>query len=511
MVRRIWFIVAVICSFGLQSTWASGGACPSGVPSGVTSCYFASAAGLDTNSGTSEASPWLHLPGMAGCVNTCNSTTPASGQGFILRGGDTWTNQGWSWTWSGTSGSHIYIGVDQTWYSGSSWARPILNANGTSNASFDFNSVSYVDFDNVEFTGMLYSGSQAQYIEMGTANNISITHSYFHGWTHTGTSDKNCSLIHGDSTNSGTYAAYNVFDGSDTTNGGDSCYAFWNFPNDIYRNYFHAMPNMFVGYLIYFHDNLLDTLTLSFDGTQHGNFFEENSGQGTYIYNNVIRHGSGAGSNVTLWDAPSGSADYIFNNVLYDTTLINTIVLANPLNSNTGGSAAVFNNTEECGPDSDATSPCVRSQGSQLTGGIALKNNHFVTSGTLIDQNGGPVPTQTTNVTETLATANGYGYKMSNGFEPTAGNNPTVGTGTNLTSICNSLPTSGIGPETSPQAACKQSTTFACAYISSNHTVSCPAITPVARPTSGNWDVGAYQFGGGGAPGPPTNLTATPH
>jgi len=36
-----------------------------------------------------------------------------------------------------------------------------------------------------------------------------------------------------------------------------------------------------------------------------------------------------------------------------------------------------------------------------------------------------------------------------------------------------------------------------------------PAITPVPRPSSGTWDVGAYQFTGGQAVNPPTGLQAT--
>ena len=141
-----------------SSGFATGASCPSGAnyldPNtntlvalsslGVTNCYFISAAGADTNDGTSEAAPWLHLPGMPKCIGTCASTAPVGGTGFILRGGDTWhfgnssaspyTGGTWTWSWSGSSGSPIYIGVDPTWYSGNSWARPVL-ANGDNPAS----------------------------------------------------------------------------------------------------------------------------------------------------------------------------------------------------------------------------------------------------------------------------------------------------------------------------------------------------------------------------------------
>ena len=130
--------------------WAAGGTCPAGadygfqVPTGsrydktlatvgVTSCYYVSAStGSDTYDGTQETvsgshGPFAHLPGMPSCTGNCASVTPAAGEGFILRGGDTWTGSdlGVSWSWSGTPTNPIYIGVDLTWHAGASWTRPI--------------------------------------------------------------------------------------------------------------------------------------------------------------------------------------------------------------------------------------------------------------------------------------------------------------------------------------------------------------------------------------------------
>src|SRR5208282_1157790 len=102
---------------------------------GVTSCYYVAANGSDSNNGTSESTPWLHAPGMANCSGNCAAVTPGPGAGFVFRGGDTWhfgssaapaTGGTWTWQWSGSSGSPIYIGVDPAWYAGGSWARPVL-------------------------------------------------------------------------------------------------------------------------------------------------------------------------------------------------------------------------------------------------------------------------------------------------------------------------------------------------------------------------------------------------
>lgn len=102
-------------------------ACPANVPSGVTTCFYIdSATGADTNAGTLESAPWAHAPGMVGCASTCGSNTPSSGRGYILKGGSIWTETGVStgpfpWTIpndNGSSGTPIYYGVDQTWWSG---------------------------------------------------------------------------------------------------------------------------------------------------------------------------------------------------------------------------------------------------------------------------------------------------------------------------------------------------------------------------------------------------------
>jgi hypothetical protein len=72
------------------------------------------------------------------------------------------------------------------------------------------------------------------------------------------------------------------------------------------------------------------------------------------------------------------------------------------------------------------------------------------------------------------------------GFVPNAGS-PVIGTGVNLNSTCNGQPNPGLGA--------------LCFDKAGN-----------VRPSSGKWDMGAYQFStsaGSGQPAPPTGLTAT--
>lgn len=186
--------------------------------SSFAATYYIAATGSDTNSGTSKSTPLLHAPGMTGCSNICAGITPAAGDQYIFRGGDTWYTMGagtpiglpWGWGlsvgWSGTSGSQIYVGVDQTWYSGSSWVRPQLNGGnptstspvssctytvGNTNVLLTLGGfVSYVTFDNFELLGLCWQNSTfaGQYINWQADNagkgNI-LSNLYIHGWTHT--------------------------------------------------------------------------------------------------------------------------------------------------------------------------------------------------------------------------------------------------------------------------------------------------------------------------------------
>ena len=94
-------------------------------------------------------------------------------------------------------------------------------------------------------------------------------------------------------------------------------------------------------------------------------------------------------------------------------------------------------------------------------------------------------------------------------YSPVASANSTVGAGTNeYSGYCAALSTAGL---TAAATACESDTTYACTYNTSNHTVTCPTRTVNARPASGAWDVGAYEFTGGSTPSPPTNVQMIAH
>ncbi|HEV2500908.1 MAG TPA: hypothetical protein VGY31_15155 [Terriglobia bacterium] len=585
---KLWMVMVVLLASPL-ALFGAGGTCPSGAnylslsnPTGplvtlssfgVTSCYFIAASGSDSNNGTSESTPWLHAPGMAACTAACASVTPAAGEGFIFRGGDTWhfgnssaspyTGGGWEWfTWSGTSSNYIYIGVDPSWYSGSSWARPILNADnplstspvascayqvahnpidsqGPTNIVVDLNFLQYLIFDDFEMTGLCWNtndnagGTGGAYVKYsgstaGIGNVSYIENNYLHGWTHTtagGQAGANGFI--GYSQNTGQIVRFNVVDGSDSDTislaplGENS--DGWDIEYNVFR-YFGGAGDIFQKtHLI--HDNLFEYMAQNTDGSTHSDIafaFGEYAGGSSspnLFYNNIFRN-VGPGFNGTAQfagygltpDTPVGQTDYIFNNVSHD--------------ENTGGSSnwgaicdngaapcgsiVLFNNTQEAGLPGVTGYIWGSSQSMGLTTSV---NNHWITNngtGTsaAFDWTGGSSVTESTSVYQTLSTANGQGYTSASDFSPTSSSGATVtASGTNeTTGYC----ADSVLHNTAAEAACKEGITGV-SYNQTNHTVVYPAFPATPRPATGAWEVGAYQFGGASAVNPPTSLTATPH
>jgi hypothetical protein len=257
-----------LLTFGATAARGQGGACPTTAQyvnisnptgplvtlasKGITRCFYIAANGSDSNDGLSEASghPWLHAPKMLAATGNPAALTPASNQGFIFRGGDTWhvftgspqiglpagypsnaSPNGWEISSGGSSPSNpIYIGVDITWFTGSVWTRPIINNdnptfkppspsitipanNAVSGCLFPQGNLidlliqaSNVEVDNFEFTGMCWNDAPTNnssqtpekihsYIQHGTGattSGRSFVRNYFHGWSHTAFTPSTC-------------------------------------------------------------------------------------------------------------------------------------------------------------------------------------------------------------------------------------------------------------------------------------------------------------------------------
>lgn len=508
---------------------------------GVTQCYYISAAGADTNSGGSEASPWLHAPGMPACSSICAGVSPAANLGFIFRGGDTWhrssgspqTGGAWTFSHSGTAGNPIYWGIDVTWFSGGSFARPIFNqdnalSTGTvGSCSFaddgttflNAGSTSFNIVDGLEFTGNCQSGSGVgSIISPISATSFVSERLYMHGWTSTAGVGDDAGVKIGTNGNSTSNLSnrhlFDVIDGADSTFGAScntpSCvgsatasgWAFgdaWDVEYSVIR---HVSNGIQAGNICTVIGNLMEyEFEPTLPGGRHGNVLEENFGSGCttmLAYNNVTQN---TNEGVNWW--PGGGTYYILNNVWINSGHVFGSPAIDPNGLMLSGlgttgfttvHANLYNNTFQSNkvqaPAENGTTP-----GWAAGSTLMWENNHimdftnttsFFTCGAsntcAATENGGEV-FQTTTVAE------GQGYSFANSWSPTLATNATVGHGNNATSFCSGL------PNALAIAACKSGSPQAVSEAAGwgGLMAMYPAITPNLR-TPGVWDAGAYQF-----------------
>jgi hypothetical protein len=509
----------------------------------ATTYYIDYGSGSDSNNGTSKASPWQNAPGMQTCASLCNSTIINGGDSIILKGGVTWPNASFMWALpGGATGNPVYIGVDKTWYAGTSWARPILSPGGIvigNNYNTMFSVPANVTIDNFEITGFYWTTAScggAPYgdcgiFNAGQRNGQTWENLYIHGWTHAGTNAVTSNgvidiIATGGGGNS--VAHDNIIVGTDVP-GDHSVNVFFNGPPIAYNNYVKQVSSAFiVSYASSVHDNHIEDIGPSYcnmpfpeyaGNCSHENAFEDNGDTGLYFYNNVITNVS---AGLALWIAPNpGYSAAMWNNVIYAIHDNQVLDLAPAVYSSTycssgatsngycttGGAFVFENNTVECGDDTTQYDGCHLNIGAIGSGSTAqsvlFQNNHIIalTTESSCATGAGEALSCTfapTNLVQTLSQANSQGYNSSQtyAFSPTASGNSTVGAGSSLTS-------SAVGNS----ATLGADTTYSCT-IGSGNQPACPARTTVNRPSTGAWDAGAYEFRSGG-PSPPIALTAT--
>lgn len=540
--KRFWWLIPVL--FVCSQAWAAGGTCPSGSnyivaqgpPTattlsalGITSCFYADASGSDSNSGTSESSPWLHLPGMGGCSNTCSSTTISAGEGFILRGGDTWhASSGspsicssgpctWSWSHSGSSGSPIYIGIDPTWYNTSncsSFCRPVLSMDNTittsipSSCTYDDSDTSgistgsstYVIVDGFEFTGKCWaqniSNNSVAYV-FRSGSNVTVERTYMHGWSMTSAGWDGHAMIGGANGGSadGNIIASVVIDGSDSTHSSSSsvcseavngapCNTGWAIQGgcyDVHNSILKYVSNgLECGNITYVYGNLFiyeyATINGNTLGGPHPNVVETDTGytgQNFVAYNNLAAQNL---LNVNWW--PQAANHYLFNNVIWSsgTAAANCIMLS-PVGNSSGSAAAtayIYNNTLDDDQGNGCEVQMYGQTGNSTTewvgGTTYFQNNHFVGYGSP----GSLTNTYTfgPNASGTITDNGGEKFMSastasSQGYTTSNNYAPTSGT-SGTVGAGNNLTSSfcSILPDSYSQTACQSATSSAVAEVS---------------------------------------------
>lgn len=480
----------------------------------------------DTAAGT-QAAPWCHLPGM---VTWTGTHTPAAGDRFILRGGDTWgsTNFGIDWlpVWAGTSANPIYIGVDKTYHAGTSWARPIFTCNGTpcANTSATYGSMmtlqengsgaaSYVTIDNIEWTGFEQpAGSNGEKMVQTLADHTILEHCYFHGWSvdPSDSSSPNQYAFSANASNGaskivGSVVRYNVFDGAGVVDasGKPGVGGGIDGAETVQDNVFNDLIVAARRDMTYVYGNLVTNIIENASSGHCDGIYDYGPLTGTdaYMHDNVIAGPTSAGC-VVFWSAQFGSCPsckyYVYDNLVYNVASgsSGSITVGNHSSYGNTGSYYIYNNTLV----QDSAACIENTDGGNAANDVAYYGNNHCIGATLCDTNSVTCTKEGTNLLQTAPQADAntspkydqYAASETYAYSPLASTNSTVGAGTNQTSLCAKM--AGL---------CKD-ITYA-TYDRTNHTVVMARVPPNARPSTGAWDIGAYQFeaaaGAGGTGG----------
>lgn len=474
--------------------------------------HYISSSGSDTNNGTSKATPWAHVPGMPNCTSVCNSYSVQPGDQFILKGGESWLTASLpvSWNGSGNSSNRVVVGgLDQTWFTGASWTRPVFDCQATEcgGAVVTVGSAAhYVTFDSIEIKNLKQITGSVKGMQT-LSDNTTFSNNYIHAWSRSaGAADSGRSFGFAANTSNGeavvanSLVIGNIVDGSDALNqdmfgGSDDA-------QQVSNNVFRFVCNGIRGDHSIVSGNLVENVVNCFSG-DHSNlifvFGPFNGSTSLWMYNNVVRNltASAQGSEVFWMNGNAGCASctsYAYNNVIYNNggggSGRGIDIGGHP--GNTYGTYNIFNNTIET-----TGGACMGNGEGGPRSTTNIRNNHCISSSTLCDGAGTTCNNQGNNLSQTLVQANGQGYNSGQvyAYSPTDVADSTVNAGGNLTASCSGN-----------VAALCNDTTYP-AYDSVNHVVVMRTVLP--RPASGPWDEGAFELSSTPAPSVsfnPTNL-----
>jgi len=464
-----------------------------------TATYYVDySGGADANNGTSKSTPWKKCPGMSGFSG---SYSHAAGDRFIFRGGVSWPATSIGISNSGSVGNYDYYGVDQTWFSGSSWNKPVFDAQSAMATILTFGgSASYVQVDNIDFRNTRF-GSSAGYIgtiSLSGNHDILLSNLWVHSWTRTTPTDGYIGGIINNPVGNGrpiTNVKLDHCDIGNPENGGNigACTMF--IGEIAFCKLHHASQGILHGGQNV-HDTEFYGINYSFDPNNHTNVAYLNKWNGAglvagipcYFWNNFIHDCAAPELIYPNMDGAGNKDFYIYNNVVMACpSPVKTIDVDTYNDHLSGGTIRffIYNNTfESTNPGNTFIRVSDRRPIEFPPSLVEYRNNQFIGPGAI---NGGPVTTWTysNNIQHaSLAAAAAAGYQTAAFYAPSGNSGPTMGTGINLLSSA----LGGIAGDTSRGNG----------------------RTPILRPTVGVWDIGAYQHGSGGLPVPTPTSTPSP-
>lgn len=404
--------------------------------------------GSDANSGLSKTAAFKRAPGMKGFSG---SYSHAAGDRFVFKGGETWPASCYQWkiTQHGSSESVLdTYTADVTWYSGASFTRPKFDfehvaINGwTLGAGVLVQGSFFTKFDNLEFMrhrtplatgGIGIWGTTTITFEGTLSGNLGIvTNCVVRDW------DQPSPMVSGASGGGGinrvglgnVRVLNSLFHQDNVTQKNGT--AMWNMAEIGYcevRNTPTAI--MYSGWATEgLHNNWLHDLPDPEDPAAHSNAILSLGGR--RIYSNLIHDTTARAQIIFINSGYYGvETSYIYNNVTYNNAQPSLAIDSDGVN-NSGAHTYVWNNSFEGAYSGSGL--CVYS-GVRNNGPIPhleMRNNHFISTAPIQIS---PVVTtyvHSNNLTNTYATAVGFGYTPANLYAPIDGTKPTVGAGYNL-------------------------------------------------------------------------------
>ncbi len=462
-------LLCLVCVFGWGTTY-----------------YIDYGAADDSANGTSTGTPWKRCPGMQGFAG---SYSHSAGDRFIFKGGITWPNSVFRFVIanSGSSGNIDYYGVDISYYTGGSWARPIFDLEGSqvsgTNQVIFIQLEDYITIDNIEIKNFYWAGAQgwpnAHLIRIDRVSYLTLQNLYIHSWTYGASvaDDLICISTNGAATDLiGSVIEYSTFHGSGAYI--DSGMAIRVATPTIRYNTIYDMSNGILAWgnrasgvnTFEVHDNEIYRIQDSFDEAMHENGIETFGP--VLLYNNKIYDmDTGIGNTVIIYTTPSQDAggagyDLIYNNLVYGNQsggIPIQVDIADPYHETSG--VYIYNNTLV---PVGATTDSIRfvDKGEGQLGEAIIQNVHMITDDGTPISGTGLVNTYTanSNLEQTPATATAQGYVSGNQYAPTTAGDSTVNAGVSKSALF-TLDIDGV-----------------------------------SRPQGGTWDIGAYEYIGIAAP-----------
>jgi hypothetical protein len=464
----------------------------------------------------------------SGCAGNAPGYTHQAGDQFIFKGGVTWPAACFPMNiiagGSSNTSRDTYT-VDQAWFAGGGFAKPIFAGQNVSMDGMIYVSASNITLSYLDVGGWKVAAvngntadcDQATIIVNRGGSNITASYMYLHDWlvpvipTLVGGSTQ---PVHGITSGGmciNQFGHFNIVldhsevsDAANTVGGSELAVGACGANIGIQYTHCHDLYEGIVNHDA-IHDNEFNRIAWPCQGSPP-------SSCGADAFNNTVVHTNIIESSINEGDGP------VYNNYIHDTGVFGEIidecaqgVIYNNVITNTSRVAIRF---QWCGGDSASSvayvsnntvdeTNCVNRDGgcpwgayeysrSALGGNAAIlkfQNNIAIGSGASLAPAGGS--TVTPNYSMSASEAATYGFTPANKYKPSSSDPNVSGQGANLSSLCSGI----LG------ALCQDDSGtmwFGGSYI--------------ARATA--WDLGAYAFGGQSSsgpsqPDPPTNLTAT--